>query len=140
MATNRTLHQIHLPADLSTRLEALAAKARTTKSAILTEALNAWLQRCAAHELDRRFGARLDRHTRMLDRVDWNIELVLETLGVFMQHQMTLVAHQPTFDAETARLGRERYEALIELVARRLAKRREAPALPSRPDDEETRH
>lgn len=140
MSTNRTRHQFYLPADLSAQLEALAAKGRTTKSAILTDTLNAWLQRRAAHELDQRFGARLDRHTRMLDRAERSIELLLEMLGVFVQHQMTLVAHQPTFDAETARLGRERYEALLELVARRISKRRKASVLPSTPDDDETQH
>lgn len=42
-------------------------------------------------------------------------------VGVFVQHQLTLVAHQPTFDPETGRLGRERYGQLIDLVERRMA-------------------
>lgn len=40
---------------------------------------------------------------------------------MFVQHQLTLVAHQPQFDEETATLGRERYARLIDIVERRMA-------------------
>lgn len=140
MRTSKIRHQFYLPSDLSAKLDALATKPGASKTSILADALNAWLNRRAANELDQRFGARLDRHSRMLDRIDWNVDLLIETLGVFVQHQMTLVARQPTFDEETAKLGRQRYEALVDIAARRLAKRRESQVLSSHPDDEETRH
>jgi hypothetical protein len=47
---------------------------------------------------------------------------LLEMLGVFMQHQMTLVAHRPPFDEETDRLGRKRFRRLLEVVEKRLAR------------------
>jgi len=44
-------HQLFLPRPLSDRLEALAAKPGATKSAILVDALTAWLNRRGASEL-----------------------------------------------------------------------------------------
>jgi len=54
-------HQLFLPKPLSDRLEALAAKPGASKSAILADAVAAWLDRCGGSELDDRFGLRLDR-------------------------------------------------------------------------------
>src|SRR3546814_3080287 len=57
----RIRHQLFLGEDLSARLEALAAKPGASKSAILADALTAWLNRQAASELENKFGQRLDR-------------------------------------------------------------------------------
>src|SRR3546814_15811649 len=61
MKTFKTRHQFYLPDDLSAKLDALTASPGTSKTQILTDALNAWLERKGATELDQRFGPRLDR-------------------------------------------------------------------------------
>ena len=48
--------------------------------------------------------------------------LTAEALGTFVQHQLTLLAHQPPFDQETGQLGLKRYRAFVEMVGRRLAR------------------
>ncbi len=122
MKTFKTRHQFYLPDALSEKLDALTASPGTSKTAILTDALNAWLERKAGNELDQRFGPRLDRLSRTDERLERKIDALTEVLGVFVQHQLTLVAHQPPFDPDTAQLGLTRYRRLMELVERRLAR------------------
>lgn len=130
MQTAKTRHQFYLPDALSAKLDALAEKPGASKTAILSEALSSWLERGALSDLDERFGPRLDRQNRALERTEEKIDLLTETLGVFIQFQMTLTAHQPAFPSETVKLGRERYESLVNTAARRLAKRGSNPTQP----------
>ncbi len=120
MKTFKTRHQFYLPDDLSAKLDALAAKPGNSKTTILTEALTAWLDRKAVNELDERFAPRMDRHQRILQRVETTLNITTEVLDLFVQHQMTIVAHQPPFDPETRQLGLKRYRAFMDEVARRL--------------------
>ena len=122
MKTFKTRHQFYLPDELSEKLEALAAEPGSSKTAILTDAFRAWLERRGATELDDRFGARLDRLSRADERLERKLEFVAEALGTFVQHQLTLVAHHPPFDTETGQLGLQRYRAFVETVGRRLAR------------------
>ena len=122
MKTFKTRHQFYLPDALSAKLDALAAAPGASKTTILTDALTAWLERKAGNELDQRFGPRLDRLSRTDERIERKVDTVTEMLGIFVQHQLTLVAHQPPFDAETGQLGRTRYRAYLDLVERRLGR------------------
>jgi len=122
MKTFKTRHQFYLPDDLSAQLESLAAEPGSSKTAILTEALRGWIERRGASELDERFGVRLDRLSKADERLDRKLDFVAEALGTFVQHQLTLVAHQPPFDTETGQLGLRRYRAFVEMVGRRLAR------------------
>ena len=122
MQTRKTRHQFYLPDELSARLDAMAAQPGSSKTAILTDALNAWFDRRAGHELDQRFGARLDRQNRIADRTEQKLDYLTEALGLFIRHQMTLTAHQPAFDSEANRLGRLRYDEFMRVVARMLAR------------------
>lgn len=131
MATLKTRHQFYLPDDLSKRLDRLTAKPGVTKTAILTEALRAWLDREATREIDARFGPRLDRQGRATEQIARDVNIVMEMLGVFVQNELALTAHQPRLDEETRRIGRRRYEGFLDLVAERVA-RRSVPALLNR--------
>jgi hypothetical protein len=122
MKTFKERHQFYLPNDLSEKLEAMAKEPGSSKTAILTDALRAWFERRAANELDERFGIRLDRIGQANGRLERKLEFVAEALGTFVQHQLTLLAHQPPFDQETAQLGLKRYRAFVEMVGRRLAR------------------
>jgi hypothetical protein len=122
MRTIKTRHQFYLPDELSAKLDAVAAQPGSSKTAILTDALTAWFDRRAGHELDQRFGARLDRQNRIADRTEQKLDYLIEALGLFIRHQLTLTAHQPAFDAETNRLGRLRYDEFMQVVGRMLAR------------------
>jgi predicted transcriptional regulator len=121
MKTFKTRHQFYLPDDLSEALDRLCASSGSSKTAVLTEGLKSVLDRRAGHELDLRFGVRLDRMSRGQERLEGKIELLAEAFGTFVQHQLTMAAHQPPFDEETRQLGLKRYQAFIDLVGRRLA-------------------
>jgi len=125
--TFKTRHQFYLPDDLSEKLEALAARPGSSKTAIMTDAFRAWLDRRGATELDDRFGVRLDRLSRADEQLSRKLDFVAEALGTFVQHQLTLVAHQPPFDTETGQLGLKRYRSFVEMVGRRLAKVDQSP-------------
>ena len=58
---------------------------------------------------------------QLAGRLECKIDALTEPVGVFVQHQMTLVAHQPWFDEATSKLGQERFHRLIDLVERRMA-------------------
>ncbi len=122
MKTFKTRHQFYLPDDLSAKLDALTASPGTSKTQILTDALSAWLERKGVQELDQRFGPRLDRQNRTTERVERKVDALTEMLGIFVRHQLTLVAHQPPFDSDTARLGRTRYLSFMKLVEQQLSR------------------
>jgi predicted transcriptional regulator len=122
MQTAKTRHQFYLPDDLSAKLDALAVQPGSSKTAILTDALTAWIERRAAHELDERFGVRLDRQSRSAERIEQKLDFVTEVIGLFVRHQLTLTAHQPQFDAETRQLGQLRYDQFVQLVGQILAR------------------
>ena len=114
-------HQLFLPKPLSDRLEALAAKPGASKSAILTDAVSAWLDRRGGSELDDRFGLRLDRLSAALARLERDSHVTLETLALFIRYELTI--HLPLAENDQAgrALGRERFEAFVAQVGRHVA-------------------
>jgi hypothetical protein len=119
---DKVRHQLFLPADVTERLEALAAKPGSSKSAILTDALVAWLNRRAGHELDDRFGLRLNRISMQLGRIERDGSVLLESLALFIRYQLNVTAPLPEADAAARAVGRDRFQAFIEQVARQLAR------------------
>lgn len=117
----RVRYQLFLPKPLSERLEALAAKPGATKSAILTDAVTAWLNRRAASELDDRFGLRLDRLSTALARIERDGQVVLETLALFIRFELSIQAPLAENDQAGRAIGRDRFEAFVTQVGRQIA-------------------
>lgn len=114
-------HQLFLDPDLSERLEALAAKPGASKSALLAEALAAWLNRRGAQELDDRFGLRLNRISAQLNRIERDGQVLLESLALFVRYQLTVTAPLPEPDAAMRAVGRSRFQSFVDQVGRRMA-------------------
>lgn len=114
-------HQLFLPRSLSDRLEALAAKPGATKSAILVDALSAWLNRRGASELEDRFSIRLDRLTRAIGRVDRDTYVILETLALFIRFELAIQTPLAENDQAGRALGAKRFEAFVNQVGRQVA-------------------
>ncbi|WP_170958849.1 ribbon-helix-helix protein, CopG family [Magnetospirillum sp. 15-1] len=114
-------HQLFLDADLSARLEALAARPGASKSAILADAVTAWLNRRGAHELDDRFGLRLNRIGAQLERIERDGQVLLESLALLVRYQLTVTAPLPEPDAAARAVGRDRFQAFIDQVGRQMA-------------------
>lgn len=114
-------YQLFLPKPLSDRLEALAAKPGATKSAILTDAVTAWLNRRGASELDDRFGLRLDRLSTALARIERDGQVTLETLALFIRFELSIQAPLAENDQAGRAVGRDRFEAFVAQVGRHIA-------------------
>ena len=89
---DKVRHQLFLPRPVSDRLEALAAKPGASKSAILTDAVTAWLNRRGASELEDRFAIRLDRLTAAIGRLERDGHIQLETLALFVRYELAIQA------------------------------------------------
>lgn len=114
-------HQLFLPKPLSDRLEALAAKPGTSKSAILADAVTAWLNRRGVSELEQRFGLRLDRMTTAIGRIERNEHVLLETLALFVRYELSIHAPLAESDQAGRAMGAKRFEAFVTQVGRQVA-------------------
>lgn len=117
----RVRHQLFLPKPLSERFEALAAKPGASKSAILADALTAWLNRRGASELDDRFALRLDRMSAALSRIERDGHIILETLALFIRFELSIQAPLAENDRAGRAIGRDRFEAFVTQVGRQVA-------------------
>lgn len=100
----KTRHQFYLPEQPDT----LAKKPCASKTQILAEALRSWIDCKAVREFDKRFGPKRDQLATYSDGNRCRVDGITEMLAQFIQHQLTLVAHQPPFDADARRLGEDR--------------------------------
>jgi predicted transcriptional regulator len=115
-------HHLYLDDELTEQLEALAAKPGSSKSAIVSDALRAFIARRGANELDDRLKVRLDRISRQINLIERDQQILLESLALFVRYYLTVTAPLPEADQEAARaLGQERFQAFIDQVGRRIA-------------------
>lgn len=121
MNRSKVRHQLFLDADLSEKLETLAAKPGASKSAILADAVAAWLNRRGSNELDDRFGLRLNRISAQLNRIERDQQVLLESLALFVRYQLTVTAPLPETDQAARAIGRDRFQAFVDQVGRQLA-------------------
>jgi predicted transcriptional regulator len=122
MTTLKQRHHVYLPDDLSIALDALGGASGSSKSAVVAQALRTWIDRREAGALDDKLALRLDRITREQQTHRQKLDFISEALGTFVQHQLTLVAHQPSFTPEAVRLGQQRFALFVEAVGRKLAR------------------
>ena len=115
-------HHLYLADDLTEQLEALAAKPGSSKSAIVADALRAWLARRGAREIDDMLKVRLDRLSAQLNRIERDQAIVLESLALFVRYQLTVTPPLPEADQGAARaVGQDRFQAFIDQIGRRMA-------------------
>lgn len=114
-------HQLFLTETLSERLETLAAKPGVTKSSILADAVEAWLNRRGTSELEERFGQRLDRITTAVARVERDGHVLLETLALFVRYELAIHAPLAETDRAGRAIARDRFNAFVDQVGRQLA-------------------
>lgn len=119
--SGKVRHQLFLPGPLSQKLEALAARPGASKSAILEDAVTAWLNRRGASELEDRFSCRLDRMTLALGRIDRDTQVILETLALFIRFELSIQSPLSEGDHAGRALGAKRFEAFVQQVGRQVA-------------------
>lgn len=114
-------YQFTIGEPLRRRLDELSGANNVTRSAIVVDALRAWLDRKGDDDLELRFAARLDRMSRQLARIERNGHIELETLALFIRYMLTINAPLPEGDEAARAIGRDRFAAFIERVGRQLA-------------------
>jgi hypothetical protein len=112
---------LYLDRKLGEALDGLAAKPGATKSGIVNDALAAYLARRGSKEIDDLLKVRLDRMSREIGRVARDVEVLLESLSLFVRYQLTVTAPLPEADHAARAVGRERFEAFVTQVGRQIA-------------------
>ena len=118
-------HHLYFDDALTEQLDRLGGKPGTSKSAIVADALRAYLDRRAASELDALFKVRLDRMSRQLARIERDQKILLESLALFVRYQLTVTAPLPEADKAAQAVGRERFQRFVDQVGRQLASGRQ---------------
>jgi Arc/MetJ family transcription regulator len=115
-------HHIYLDDELTEKLDALAAEPGSSKSAIVSDALRAYLARRGARELDDLLKVRIGKLGDQLGRVERNLDVVLETLALYVRYQLAVTPPLPEADQKAARaVGHDRFQTFIAQVGRRIA-------------------
>lgn len=111
---------LYLDRHVGEALETLAARPGATKSGIVNDAIAAWIARRGAKEVDDLLKLRLDRISRELAAARRDIEILLESLSLFVRYQLMVTAPLPEADSAARAVGRERFEAFVTQVGRQI--------------------
>lgn len=113
---------LYLEPKLNSQLEALAEKPGGSKSAILNDALRAYLRNRGAATPDDDQTVRLDRLFSHLARIERNQQVVIESLALFIRYQLGNAPPLPAREQAAAHaLGKDRFEVFIAQISRRIA-------------------
>ena len=104
-------------------LEEFAKRHDKSKSLVAEAAISSLL---SPEDSDRREAAmvkRLDRIMRVLERLERNDTIILETIGLFIRFWLTSTPALPEQSSPAARAkGAERYDRFVEALGRRLSR------------------
>ncbi len=112
---------LYLDRDVTVALDRLAAGTRGNKSRLVNDALKAWIARQGSNEIDDLLRLRFDRLSREIAGSRRDIDVVLESLALFIRYQLSVTAPLPEADAAARAVGRERFEAFVAQVGRQIA-------------------
>ena len=112
---------LYIDREIGDALEALAAGNRGNKSRLVNDALKDWLARRGTREVDDLLKVRLDRLSRELDGARRDIDVLLESLSLFVRYQLMVTAPLPEADAAGRAIGRDRFESFVAQVGRQIA-------------------
>lgn len=112
---------LYLDRDVTVALDRLAAGTRGSKSRLVNDALKAWIARQGSNEIDDLLRLRFDRLSREIAGSRRDIDVVLESLALFIRYQLSVTAPLPEADAAARAVGRERFEAFVAQVGRQIA-------------------
>ncbi|WP_454886391.1 CopG family transcriptional regulator [Sphingomonas oryzagri] len=121
MTGQRIKQTFRLPPELASDLARQARARRVSQAAIVEAALSSFLSPDGADRLEAAISRRLDRMSRQVDRLEWNVGLSNETLALFIRFWLTANPPMPD-DARAAAqaMGKERWERFVESLARRM--------------------
>ena len=114
--------KVYLPADLARALEEMATRTRRPKSEVVRAAVASFLSPDGSERMEAAVTRRLDRMSRQIERLERDVGIGNEALGLFVRAWLTATPPLPDgVQAAAQAKGRERYEGFIEALGRRLA-------------------
>jgi predicted transcriptional regulator len=116
----KTRHQLFLSAEDSARLVRMAEATGRSRSAILNEALEAYLFRRNAPSKEDGIQSALTRLERRAERVQRNVGLQWEILARLMRHQLQVASGLPRPDPSQMAVAKEAFERLLDEISERL--------------------
>jgi hypothetical protein len=119
--SDQVRYQLFLPKAVSERFEQLAAAPGASKSKLLAAAVDSWLNRRGASELEERFALRLDRISNQLGRIERDGHVGIESLALFIRYMLTVNAPLAEEDEVSRAIGRDRFAAFVTRVGQQLA-------------------
>lgn len=125
---------LYIDQSVSDALEALAVGTRLNKSRLVNDALVDWLNRHGSGRVEAVFKDRLDCIVREQERTRRDIEVLLESLSLFVRYQLTVTAPLPDADSAARAVGRERFEAFVSQVGRQIGSGTRTLAPPVSPE------
>ena len=112
---------IRLSYEMHRTLEQMVLAPGATKSAIIEDALRAYLDPARTGGREQALMQRLDRFDKRLDAIERDTALSLETLGQYVLYWLTRTDPLPEVQREAAHvLGQRRFEYFLEQVARKV--------------------
>lgn len=112
---------MYLESDHDTRLTDFCAMRGLSKSAIVAAALGSFLSPEGADRREAAIARRLDKITAQFERLTRDQTILVETVALFVRHQLSVTAPLPESHQEAARAqGRARFQQFVEQLARHL--------------------
>ena len=113
---------IYLDPEIFASLEAYARRQGKPKSLVAEAAIGSFLSLDDSDRREAAIAKRLDRIVRVLERLERNDGVALETIALFIRFWLTSTPALPEQSSPAARAkGAERYDRFVEALGRRLA-------------------
>ncbi|MET4043830.1 putative transcriptional regulator [Bradyrhizobium sp. RT6a] len=113
---------IYLDPETFKTLEAFAQRRGQPRSLVAEAAISAFLSPDDSDRREAAIAKRLDRIARVLERLERNDGITLETIALFIRFWLTSTPALPEHSTPAARAkGAERYDRFVEALGRRLA-------------------
>lgn len=121
----RTKQTFRLQVEIGRDLADYARRKRVSQASVVEAALASFLSPDSADRLEAALARRLDLLTRQSERMERHVTIGNETLALFVRFWLTSTPPLPDSAQATAQAkGRERFEAFVDAVGRRLGKGR----------------
>jgi predicted transcriptional regulator len=122
MIRGKTRHQLVLSDEMSRRLTAMAKSQKRSRSDLLAEMIEAYMNRRSASPTEDDLSVKLDRLSRMVGRTNNECIVISHSLYRFIRHQLIYAAALPPPPEDAKALGEKRFQVFLDSVAQMLAK------------------
>lgn len=112
---------LYIDREIGDALEALAKGRAGNKSRLVNDALRSWISHRGVSEIDAAYRMRLNELSRELAGARRDIDVLIESLALFIRYQLMAIPPLADNDAAGRAQGRERFEAFIAQVGRQIA-------------------